>query len=271
MAKLNTKHDKYNIHKILGISCLLHFILRGYYRYKYGSMCFDESITTLLCLLMHLVLSMSSLIFNIPTKRNPKSPMIWPEFRSHSIVFAGRSIAVAICLWIDLRFKTQITGFASGFIVLLTMIIADIISYFAVKQDTTMRAMSMGTYTKDWKSHLNMFYSLSQLVATMGVLTCTKIDTPFFIIFPIQLAAFLMTLVRKSICSADSWHVYYSLSLLINWLRILDVGPASTPLVGNIRIAMLIVAVFTRFKYKINKYIIWNIIIIIHIITLYID
>ena len=39
--------------------------------------------------------------------------------------------------------------------------------------------------------------------------------------FPIQIAALLMTMVRKSIISAGAWHYYYTLSLLSNYV----VGP----------------------------------------------
>lgn len=41
------------------------------------------------------------------------------------------------------------------------------------------------------------------------------------VVLPIQIAALLMTMVRKSIISAGAWHYYYTLSLLSNYI----VGP----------------------------------------------
>ena len=43
----------------------------------------------------------------------------------------------------------------------------------------------------------------------------------YAVVLPIQIAALLMTMVRKSIISAGAWHYYYTLSLLSNYI----VGP----------------------------------------------
>lgn len=43
------------------------------------------------------------------------------------------------------------------------------------------------------------------------------------VVLPIQIAALLMTMVRKSIISAGAWHYYYTLSLLSNYI----VGPVA--------------------------------------------
>ena len=43
------------------------------------------------------------------------------------------------------------------------------------------------------------------------------------VVLPIQIAALLMTMVRKSIITAGAWHYYYTLSLLSNYI----VGPVA--------------------------------------------
>jgi hypothetical protein len=123
-----------------------------------------------------------------------------------------------------------------------------------------MRAMPFPDYipalTRD---RLNVFYSACQIFATSQVLFSYHLDEVFagygwnscripflrlshlsssfivefcnpnhdfnpyhsLVVLPIQIAALLMTMVRKSIISAGAWHYYYTLSLLSNYI----VGP----------------------------------------------
>jgi hypothetical protein len=57
-------------------------------------------------------------------------------------------------------------------------------------------------------------HSSAQIAATLFMLG--NLETCFSPLFAIQIAAFLMTLVRKSIITANTWHILYSLSLWIN-------------------------------------------------------
>ena len=129
------------------------------------------------------------------------------------------------------------------------------LSMFRYKdQGTTMRAMPFPGYiSAESRDNLNVFYSVCQIFATSQVLfsyhldevfagnyktksillsTCTTYFSPqppcyhpithyFSVVLPIQIAALLMTMVRKSIISAGAWHYYYTLSLLSNYI----VGP----------------------------------------------
>ena len=87
------------MHKLLGLSCLVHFFYR-FAQFLHGAvdMGFDASTdgATLGCLLVHTALSCSSLIFQLPTKRIKEGSRIWPEYRLHSIVFACRSLACMV-------------------------------------------------------------------------------------------------------------------------------------------------------------------------------
>ena len=86
---LFTHEDKFNAHKTMGFSCLLSYA----YRFSMAGerdMGFGSTNGTLACILLHMTLSISSLIFRIPSKRTLSMYRIWPEYRFHSIIFAWR-------------------------------------------------------------------------------------------------------------------------------------------------------------------------------------
>jgi hypothetical protein len=97
VKKLITKEDPQYAHKILGAVALANYIYRYYLLLVYGSM-FINAHLDLALVGVHGLLSVSSLIFHIPAKRHAKMPMIYPEFRLHSIAFAMRSV---ICCFIE--------------------------------------------------------------------------------------------------------------------------------------------------------------------------
>ncbi len=96
-----------------------------------------------------------------------------------------------------------------------------------------MRAMPFPEYLDArMKERLNTFYSVCQIFATCQVLFSYHLDEVFAVVWPIQIAALLMTCVRKSIITAGAWHYYYSLSLLSNYVVGPIAGyfnPAATP------------------------------------------
>ncbi|KAI2499104.1 hypothetical protein MHU86_15374 [Fragilaria crotonensis] len=137
-AKLFTKEDPIGIHKYAGVFVLLHYIFR------YSQLYFGDpsagfgtrlgkgvSITAPLCLIPHVVLSLSSLIFHtVPRERVVGKPMIWSELRVHSIVFACRSAVVTFLAWLSVA-KNHAPGWpqfcvtASALSVLATSLAAD--------------------------------------------------------------------------------------------------------------------------------------------------
>jgi hypothetical protein len=201
---------------------------------------------------MHGLLSVSSLIFHIPRKRHSKLPMIYPEFRLHSIAFGLRSV---VCCFIDyyggeykLYYKM---GTCFG-----TMMVADIITkQYAEPGDTTMRAMPYAENTPDEHIRkITKFHSNQQVSATIFMLV--NMDTAFSPLFAIQLAAFLMTLVRKSIINPNTWHLVYSWGLMIN------VFAMNTLTLSQVFVNMIIIYLFRflRMRMRMNKYIGWSII-----------
>ena len=246
IRKFFTHEDHYNVHKLLGITSCIHFLYRFFLIYKNGHAGFNDT-NLHYVVLLHGLLSTSSLIFKIPSNRVKKQPMIYPEFRLHSILFALRSLLVMV-------FHNN--NFVRAFIVIGTLIGADIVTFF-LKKDTTMRGMPFSDKVPiGFRKGLNTFYSVSQVMATMNTMRSPNIDSPFVILFPIQIAAFLMTCVRKGLIGADGWHILYTISLLLNYVHGLycPVGD----LWGMVKYCFI---VFTfcllRFKFNINKYILW--------------
>jgi len=84
-----------------------------------------------------------------------------------------------------------------GVVVIVTMILADVITNAFKDQGKTMRAMPFPDYAPIFiRDNLNRFYSISQIFATAQMFFCVGLDEAFLVLFPIQIAAFLMTCVR---------------------------------------------------------------------------
>ena len=79
MAKLFTHHDQYHIHKTLGLLVLLHYLYRFALLYQYGD-AFPSNVESPLVdsagVILHGLLSWSSLLLPLPTKRNFNAPMV---------------------------------------------------------------------------------------------------------------------------------------------------------------------------------------------------
>ena len=201
IPKLVTKEDFNHAHKILGILCLIHNIYRLYLFSTTGTMKFDDSAFTFLSIAAHFILSISSLIFKIPDTRIRSSPMIYPEFRLHSILFASRSLAVMLLLYFTRKYDAVAPHYFRGLIVLATLYLADAITNSFKDQGKTMRAMPFPDYIpQPARDLLNRFYSVSQIFATAQIIFSIGLDEPFLVLFPIQIAAFLMTCVRWEQC-----------------------------------------------------------------------
>ena len=94
---LFTNHDKYHLHKLLGFGCLFNYLLRIYWLIIYGTMSLsaDNWITSVIPV-VHLTLSMSSFIFQVPKMRFSSKIIIWKELQLHNIVFTMRSATIMI-------------------------------------------------------------------------------------------------------------------------------------------------------------------------------
>jgi hypothetical protein len=241
--KLKTKEDPFHIHKLLGILSLGHFAYR-YFNLFYTSMNFTTPYD-LYCLAIHSLLSITSLQFKIPKIRNHVSPMIYPEFRLHNLLFSFRSILCTLFFYYKLPIIYNII------VCFVTMACADIVTYY-YKDGTTMRDMKFNyNIFDDTKYYITLFHSKMQVCATLYMIG--NIDSAFSPLFAIQLSSFLMTLVRKNIIKTTHWHFIYGLSLIINVFAYL-----------SLRLDFILfqlfafkLFVFLRFIQKRNKYLSW--------------
>lgn len=204
----------FHVHKTIGLLCLIHYTYRIWEWLHYGNMLFDGGWFTLASILMHAALSGSSMIFHLPAIRNPSAPMIWPEFRLHSILFAMRSICVMLYHWVCIRWHFAPYIEVRIFAALMTMKLVDEVTLRLPPQGSTMRGMPFPSYASySFKYGLNLMYSVFQVYATLEVIVRSDISNAFMVMFPIQLAAFLMTCVRKNIITTAGWHFWYTLAL----------------------------------------------------------
>ena len=249
MESLITHHEaRYgHIHKTLGLLALVHYIYRFYNFMAYGSMMFESSMWPLI--IVHAALSGTSLIFYIPSIRSEKAPMIWPEFRAHSILFAYRSLtAMALT---QLAISNPATRAAT---ILTTILLADTAtSYF-----------KMEGASEAARTRLNYFYSISQVLATTTLLFSPSMERALMILFPIQIAAFLMTLVRKKLINPFHWHFYYAISLLLNYVHGGLIQTESMPPLFYVCSAIFC---FLRFGFRMNKYVLWTTICMVYLFT----
>ena len=126
----------------------------------------------------------------------------------------------------------------------------------------------------------NLFYSSSQALATLNIVTCVNMDRVFAILLAVQTAPFCMTLVKKGVLTQAGWHLYYTLALLANyalvltpWVedpqgRIEGTGAFdSCAFCGRVPDALYLTLAFAfpiaRFGMGLNKYFLWSVVILV--------
>ena len=246
LYKLSTREDPSHLHKGLGAICFLHFAYRYALLWSTGSMNLETPFG-IAGILLHGALSVSSLIFHIPKDRNPVAPMIYPEFRLHSIVFALRSVLCCLTYAIGLPDETRIG------LCFLTMLAADAVTA-RFRTETSGKTISNMPFDPSLQGAeaLASMYSRLQIGATLFMLG--GIDGAFSPLLAIQLAAFFMTLVRKGILTSTGWHGGYTTTLWINVL--LYLRSFSAPFVVT-QLALYNVYTTALFPLRASKYINW--------------
>jgi len=265
ISKLITHEDKFHIHKFMGVASLLNYF------YLFFD-CFYSGATATLTLRradspafialtwIHTVLSLSALQFLIPRTRTGILPMIWQEFRAHSIIFAVRSFLIINLLYLQLCLNLHITSWLiRTACVLVAMKLADVSTRHLRenRKETTTATMP---YWSDCKpgvqACLKYFYTHSQFMATI---TCIFSEAPYIlaVAFPIQIASFLMTLVRKNIIPAFWYHALYAGSLLTVYL----INAADTALYPICAVGVGLI--HFRVNVKLNKYVLWTLVSVI--------
>jgi hypothetical protein len=246
LYKLFTKEDHFNIHKLLGISTLAHYLYRFFLLIIYRDTYLNKDKHTPFFLLLHSLLSLTSLIFHIPKNRIKGKPMIYPEFRLHSIIFALRSSICSLCFYYNLPLYFNII------VCFITLFLADIITLHYKSITKTMRNMPYNKNIPETEvKKINRIYGEMQILATLFMLG--NINTSFTPMFSIQIASFLMTLVRKSIIGENSWHLLYMTSLIMNIFSFITLDIKQFIIIYFLSYLFI----FLRFENNFNKYISW--------------
>jgi hypothetical protein len=232
MAHLFTNHDKYHIHKTLGFLAVANFILRFYYAIVYGTSFppFETKVFSCSSVLIHALLPIASLSIPLPEKRNFTSPMIWKEFRLHSILFSCRHSILTIITLLEL-WPTQLEIFKNyklyalfsesilKYIAIISCIkIASIITAkYGDTEKRTTNAMPYPEHVTEYEiQKIKYEYAKKQFGATIMAVFSGELSASlnFAPLYAIQSAPFMMTLVRKGKCNSTHYHMVYSLTLI---------------------------------------------------------
>jgi ferredoxin-NADP reductase len=268
ISKLVTHEDKFHIHKIMGtISLLNYFYL--FFDCFYSGATADLSLrsvdTGFIALTwVHTALSLSALQFLIPRTRTGILPMICQEFRAHSIIFAVRSFIIVNVIYFCSLDTNAVDNRNPGLhivantlircmFVLVAMKLADISTAYLRenrKETTTSTMPYWSGCPPRLQSVIKYFYTHSQFMATT---TCMFSKVPYIlaVAFPIQIASFLMTLVRKQIISAFWYHALYGGSLAVVYL--INAADPALYVISLLGIMMM----YIRIQLKLNKYAVW--------------
>jgi len=269
MAHLITHHDPFHVHKILGVLILLHFLYRLFNVLSTGYAFTDWEqqeglLWALSAVALHGLLSFTSLLLPLTKKRILTAPMIWPEFRLHSITFASRHVlGTAACLlgvWTLGSQAAQVNlGEVTGSTALLALgqrlytfalrtcmvlvtshVAREITDRLGSDEDRTTNSMPYPPGTSAaLGQQFKAFYATAQFHATLQAIAGDA-TMAFVPLFAIQGAPLLMTLVRKGKIGATVYHLVYTLTLLVPYIALLCrmlLHPGDNALVWLVRAA----------------------------------
>jgi hypothetical protein len=232
-----------------------------------GDMGFRADWATLAWILLHASLHATSFQFHLSAKRNRVYNIIWPEMRWHTMIFAYRSFVTMVAIWLAAEGSAPLNmtmlvrsnmHLIRPTIVLGTMACADVVTAYFGSTEKTMRGNPFPDGTPTFVIRmLNLFYSLSQAGATLRILSTTDMGTAFTVALPIQLAPFLMTLVKKGLITQGGWHFWYAASLVSAYVysSVSPLGPSVMDVEHTI--AYLAAFALARFVFGMNKYLVW--------------
>lgn len=217
MARLLTRHDPYHIHAILGLLALCHYVWR-IARWHIVGIAFSSS-WDVACVTIHGWLPLASLFLHVPNIRNKKDPMIWKEFRMHSILYGWRHVLACSASILNLWPTGLIARIALKWaFIASTMVAADFITQkLGSPTERTTNAMPYPSWVpQEIRTAIKDRYVAAQFAATAMCLYDR--DDGFVAFIPligIQSAAFCMTLVRKGLLTSRGYHLIYSAALVL--------------------------------------------------------
>jgi len=274
LSKLFTHEDYLNIHKILGVIVLCNYLFCTFDCFYSG--CKGEFTLRkkdcyfFLLLILHVILSLSSLQFHIPLEYNYTAITITQQYRLHSILFVFRSFLIILSL--HFFRKSLLSHIFIIFITFLNMYGVDIVNKYTKPPDDKSRLLisSVPFWTNCHPSIqyiITNIYSYAQVYGTFIFLGLnSNIEMNFFFIFVIQFTAFMGTLSKKGIINNFQWHVIYLLQYLL--VGIVFFYSKDLYNLNNVLFGLFIW--FLRTKINMNKYVLWILVTVIIIFTKYI-
>jgi len=242
--RLNTKEDRFYIHKILGTFSVVSFFYRYAYVYHYtGNLGFSNfSRFDHATMFFHLMLALSAIRFRVPKKRTVKPLIVYEEYRLHAIVFTVRCYSVFYCVML----KSMYTPI----VVVCHHLLADAITrehgtggYTAVRAEKIQKG-------KIQKS-IAYFYSYYQFLAVGSHILVSDADMAFNTLVAIQSSVFLMTLYKKKIIRGRVHMIIYSGCLILSTYHILRV-------LETVDLIVVTCCFMLRVFFNWNKYLIWS-------------
>lgn len=268
MAHIFTRHDSLHIHAILGALALIHFVIRWVLILCTGRAFPSEEskLLSVASVLIHSLLPLVSLGLPVPRNRNFSKPMIWPEFRAHSLLFASRHV-ISCCIALlypgmsDAVFLVigmtlhQITMTAASWV---TICIGD------PESRTTNTMPYPKTIEEEQVNLTRLMYRDAQFFAS-AMMLCRNPTICFMPLLAIQIAPFLMTLVRKNLTGPAFYHGTYAWALWLNILGVMSLLWRSTHGIDEDGVRDQVVFCLLAFKFttyvrvqrRLNKHLAW--------------
>ncbi len=208
---LFTHEDNYNFHKVFGFACMLSYAYR-FAKMGERDMGFAATNGTLASIILHMTLSVSSLIFKIPRKRTLTHYRIWPEYRLHSIVFAWRSLLTMLVVWVEGRLGLEPMYPLNTVLTLLCFATSD----YATR--SVGDAASASVRELNFPATIRFLFSTIQFHGTFDhIIAPRRYSTLFVITCIIQVNAFLMTIQRKNLLSSSALMGVYGVLLVLGF------------------------------------------------------
>lgn len=214
LSKLVTRHDRFHMHKILGVACLASFV----YHYTVAWPTTGSLQASWPVIALHLSLSLTGLQFQVPAKRIKKWPtIIWEEYRLHAVVFSFRAVAVAL-----------LSGFPRVMGIAAVHVAADEVTRrHGEPGSTTVR----GKHDHDpsrrlwWLTRSYAVYQYLALASHLAATDDTALDLAFNSFIAVQSSAFCMTLHRKGLITWKGHAATYLVCIILSATYIVQMLP----------------------------------------------
>ena len=261
ISRLFTHEDKTNIHKTLGLLVLAnasYFMYDLVYSGCKGELTLRKKDGMFITLFwLQILLSTTSLQFELPTKYNRIKPFMSQEYRLLVIAYTLRSILIATCLYCF--GKSIYSHFVIVLVTLGTTYCADLIAKHCKDESDNLGA-KIGSYPF-WSScdattrkAISTFYSFGSILFTLFCISDhTTIELNYYVAFSLQLLAFFYTLSKKNLISTFQWHMLYMAEVLAPLFLFYGY------LKNRLTILPLVALMwYLRTKVNVNKYVLWS-------------